>query len=62
MSPVSSIPYTMTCVWGLEMGKATILFHIGLVLIQFLLLLMSDYYVFSNPLSPVLIKNSKKTS
>lgn len=23
VSPVSSIPYTITCVWGLEMGKAT---------------------------------------
>lgn len=38
VSPVSSIPYTMTCVWGIEMGKATILFHIGLVLLQILLL------------------------
>ena len=34
VSPVSSIPYTMTKVWGIEMGKATILFHIVLVLIQ----------------------------
>lgn len=38
VSPVSSIPYTMTCVWGIEMGKATILFHIVPVLIQILLL------------------------
>lgn len=38
VSPVSSIPYTITCVWGIEMGKATILFHIGLVLLQVLLL------------------------
>lgn len=38
VSPVSSIPYTMTCVWGIEMGKATILFHAGLVLLQILLL------------------------
>lgn len=38
VSPVSSIPYTITCVWGLEMGKATILFHVILVLIQLLLL------------------------
>ena len=38
VSPVSSIPYTITCVWGIEMGKATILFHIVLVLIQILLL------------------------
>ena len=26
VSPVSSIPYTITCITGLEMGKATILF------------------------------------
>lgn len=38
VSPVSSIPYTMTCVWGIEMGKATIIFHAALVLIQILLL------------------------
>lgn len=38
VSPVSSIPYTMTCIWGVEMGKATIIFHIFLVFIQFLLL------------------------
>ena len=38
VSPVSSIPYTMTCVWGIEMGKATILFHVVLVIIQVLLL------------------------
>lgn len=38
VSPVSSIPYTMTCVWGIEMGNATILFHVALVLIQVLLL------------------------
>ena len=38
VSPVSSIPYTMTCVWGIEMGKATILFHAALVAIQIILL------------------------
>jgi uncharacterized membrane protein YczE/cytidylate kinase len=38
VSPVSSIPYTMTYVWGIEMGKATILFHCVLVLLQILLL------------------------
>ena len=32
------IPYTMTCVWGIEMGKATIIFHAALVLIQILIL------------------------
>lgn len=38
VSPISSIPYTMTCVWGIEMGKATIVFHAALVLIQVILL------------------------
>lgn len=38
VSPVSSIPYTITCVWGIEMGRATILFHIFLVLFQILIL------------------------
>lgn len=38
VSPVSSIPYTITCVWGMEMGRATILFHLFLVLFQILLL------------------------
>ena len=38
VSPVSSIPYTVTRCWGLEMGKATILFHCVLVLIQVLIL------------------------
>lgn len=38
VSTVSSIPYTVTCVWGIEMGKATILFHCVLVLFQAVLL------------------------
>lgn len=38
VSPVSSIPYTMTCVIGLEMGKATIVFHVFLVLLQIIIL------------------------
>ena len=38
VAPVSSVPYTITCVWGLEMGKATILFHSFLVLLQVILL------------------------
>lgn len=38
VSPVSSIPYTITCVWGIEMGKATILFHCALVIIQIILM------------------------
>lgn len=42
VSPVSSIPYTITCVVGMEMGKATILFHAILVLLQ-IILLRSDF-------------------
>ena len=38
VSPVSSIPYTITCITGLEMGKATILFHVFLVIIQIIIL------------------------
>ena len=38
VSPVSSIPYTITCITGLEMGKATILFHAFLVFLQILIL------------------------
>ncbi len=38
VSPVSSIPYTITCIIGLEMGKATILFHIVLVILQIAIL------------------------
>jgi uncharacterized membrane protein YczE len=38
VSPVSSIPYTLTKCWNIEMGKATILFHCVLVLIQILIL------------------------
>lgn len=42
VSPVSTIPYTMTCVWGVEMGNATIIFHCVLVLIQ-LIVLRKDF-------------------
>ncbi len=38
VSPVSSIPYTLTCVIGMEMGNATILLHIALVILQIILL------------------------
>lgn len=38
VSPLSAIPYTLTCCWGMEMGKATILFHCVLVLLQILIL------------------------
>lgn len=38
VSPVSSIPYSINLIWGLEMGMATIVFHVVLVLIQIVLL------------------------
>lgn len=38
VSPVSSPPYTLTVVWNVEMGMATFLFHVSLVLLQILLL------------------------
>ena len=38
VSPVSSIPYSINLIWGLEMGTATIVFHIVLVCIQVALL------------------------
>lgn len=38
VSPVSSIPYTITLNWGIEMGNATILFHAVLVLLQIIIL------------------------
>lgn len=45
VSPVSSIPYTMTRVWGIEMGRATIIFHCALVLLQILLLRKKFKYI-----------------
>lgn len=41
-TPVSSIPYTLNVVWGIEIGQATILFHAFLVAVE-LLLLRSDF-------------------
>lgn len=37
-TPVSSIPYTLTVIWGIEIGQATILFHVFLVGVEVLLL------------------------
>lgn len=37
-TPVSSIPYTLNVIWGIEIGQATILFHVFLVAIEVLLL------------------------
>jgi uncharacterized membrane protein YczE len=38
VSPVSSIPYTLTCISGIDMGITTVIFHIFLVLLQIVLL------------------------
>ena len=37
-APVSSIPYAMNLIWGMEIGVATFIFHALLVLIELLLL------------------------
>lgn len=44
VSPISSIPYTMTCIIGLEMGKATIIFHALLVVFQ-IVILRKDFLI-----------------
>jgi len=38
VSPISSIPYTLTCVTGIDLGIATILFTIFTLLLQIILL------------------------
>ena len=38
VSPVSAVPYAATCVWGVEIGVATMIFQALLVLIQIILL------------------------
>ena len=38
ISPVSSVPYTVELIWGIELGKATIIIYIGLILLQIILL------------------------
>lgn len=38
VSPVSSVPYTMTRCWNIEMGRATIIFQSFLVLMQLFIL------------------------
>ena len=43
-TPVSSIPYTLNLVWGIEIGVATFMFHVLLVLIE-LVVLRKDFKV-----------------
>lgn len=38
VSPVSSVPNAMTLIWGIEMGKGTILVHSFFVLLQIIIL------------------------
>ena len=38
VSPISSIPYTITCVTGMDLGVATIVFSIFMVILQIILL------------------------
>ena len=38
ISPVSAIPYALELIWGIELGKATMAFHIVFILLQILLL------------------------
>lgn len=38
VSPVSSVPNAITLIWGLEMGKGTILLHSAMVLLQIIIL------------------------
>ena len=38
VSPVSTIPYTLTVVWHVEIGLATTIFHCFLVILQIILL------------------------
>lgn len=42
VTPISSIPYTMTVVTGMELGLATMLFSVAVVLLQ-IVMLRKDY-------------------
>jgi uncharacterized membrane protein YczE len=44
ISPVSAIPYAAELIWGIELGKATLLVYVGLILLQ-IVLLRKDYKV-----------------
>lgn len=46
VSTISSIPYTMTCVAGIDLGLATIIFSIAMVLVQ-IILLRKDFKLFN---------------
>ena len=41
-TPVSSVPYTLNLIWGIEIGVATFIFHVILVLIE-LVVLRKDF-------------------
>lgn len=46
VSPISSIPYTMTCVAGIELGRATIIFSVFMVFVQ-IVLLRKNFKIFN---------------
>ena len=52
VTPISSIPYTMTVVTAMDLGIATMVFSVLLVLLQILLLLIPISSNFS-PISPL---------
>lgn len=45
VSPVTSVAYAMTCVWGIEIGIATTIFQSILVVVQILLLLKNFKWI-----------------
>ena len=38
ISPVASVPYAVELIWGIELGKATMLVYLALILLQLILL------------------------
>lgn len=38
ISPVSAVPYALELIWGIELGRASILVYLGLIILQILLL------------------------
>lgn len=44
ISPVSSVPYAVELVWGIELGKSTVMVHLILIGLQ-IILLRKDYKV-----------------
>ena len=43
VTPISSIPYTLTVVWGIDLGIATMLFSVLMVLLQIIMLISPEF-------------------